>query len=493
MLVDSKQSKQSEFRLHDLRKDEATQKALLAWILEQLASAEEAGSATLEAAADKNQLISLISQISKDVEASSSHIKEQVNNIIAKLRDKEKYPDEKASAKDLLKKSIDASELGYLGYVARLKYETLAKTLVGFDVKDKNITNKQFIAKYLAENPADADRVRQLLISLDENSQLESALKGSSTGESFKTKMKHQWESKSQLPQKPIEEESETAKEANLLADVKAAIINFATIVREFPSLRFVISSVFLVALLATLNPIYNRYKEKSLSAAPAVFAAETPTPADVSPTPVPVTPPEFLATLTAPLATPEPSLDKSQLTPEQSATVEATLEVTLPAEVKKMLQGETSPPSKDKIEKFMQTFSDLGIPIEEYRSQGREDLMVFPLSEPGKLVYTDFRKIGPVIDFNTLTTALNNLDLIGNPAWQAEFEASIPNIRSLGVWNFNGSITVNDIKIFLPYMTKNGEITKMYAVYYTKDGKTEKLNTINIMDPSKVGKKLGF
>jgi|GEM_PF-5760297 len=191
----------SGVKLRDLADKPELQSGLLAEIVGKLADIKAEGVATIEGASTRDELLASIPKLIENVKASPSHIDKQIAGIVGKLADKDKYPDKEASAKALLEKGIVASERGYLGYVARQKYETVAASL-GWSKDEDQGTAKTFIDNYLGDKPTNSDEVRQSLTTLDPNSPLESSLSGTHSAQSFENMMKNRWEAKSEESQK---------------------------------------------------------------------------------------------------------------------------------------------------------------------------------------------------------------------------------------------------------------------------------------------------
>lgn len=192
----------SGVKLRDLAEKPELKSGLVAEVLGKLAGSKTEGVTAIENTHNRDELLATLPKLVENVKASPSHIDKQIAGIVGKLADKEKYSDEEASAKALLEKGIAASERGYLGYVARQKYETVATTL-GWSKDEDGGTAKVFIDNFLSEKPTNADEVRLSLTTLDPNSPLENALSGTHSAKSFENMMKNRWEVKSEESQKP--------------------------------------------------------------------------------------------------------------------------------------------------------------------------------------------------------------------------------------------------------------------------------------------------
>ena len=192
----------SGVKLRDLAEKPELKSGLLAEIVGKLTGAQAEGVATIEGASTKDKLLASLPKLVENVKASPSHIDKQIAQMVGKLVDKDKYPDEEASAKALLEKGIAASERGYLGYVARQKYKTVAASL-GWSKGEDQGTAKVFIDNYLGEKPTNSDEVRQNLTTFDLNSSLEVALSGTHSAQSFMEMMKNQWKIKPEETNSP--------------------------------------------------------------------------------------------------------------------------------------------------------------------------------------------------------------------------------------------------------------------------------------------------
>jgi hypothetical protein len=195
------------------------QSGILSEILSKLASVRKEGVMAIEAASTKLELGAVISKLVENVKTSPRHLDGQIAKIVDKLKDKDKYPDEEASAKALLEEGIAASEQGYLGYIARQKYETVARNL-NWEENGGHGTAKEFLENYLAKNPPDANKVRQSLTTLDPDSMLECTLFGSHSRQSFENMMKKKWGTTVETTKK-IEKNTDTQIIESLMGDVK--------------------------------------------------------------------------------------------------------------------------------------------------------------------------------------------------------------------------------------------------------------------------------
>lgn len=192
----------SGVKLRDLSEKPELKSGLLVEIVGKLAGSKAEGVTAIEGSSNRDELLASIPKLVENVKASPSHIDKQIAGIVNKLSDKDKYPDEEASAKALLERGIVASERGYLGYVARQKYETIATSL-GWSKEEGQDTAKVFIDNFLSEKPINADEVRLSLTTLDPNSPLENSLSGTHSAQSFENMMKNRWEVKSEKSQTP--------------------------------------------------------------------------------------------------------------------------------------------------------------------------------------------------------------------------------------------------------------------------------------------------
>lgn len=182
----------SGVKLRNLAEQPELQSGLLAEILGKLSSCESEGVQLIEKANIPAELLAATPRLVENVKASPSHLDDQIGAIVDKLKDKAKYPNEELGAKALLEKGIATSEQGYLGYVARQKYETIALDL-HWDPASGKGTAKEFIDNYLSENPANSKEIRQRLFSLDPNSSLEVALSSTHSATAFLRKMRQKW------------------------------------------------------------------------------------------------------------------------------------------------------------------------------------------------------------------------------------------------------------------------------------------------------------
>lgn len=209
----------SGVKLRDLAEKPELKSGLLAEIVGKLTDAKAEGVLAIESAGTKDELLASLPKLVENVKASPSHIDKQVAGIVGKLADKEKYPVEEASAKALLEKGMVASERGYLGYIARQKYENVATTL-GWSKGEEQGTAKAFIDNFLSEKPTNADEIRLSLTTLDPNSPLENSLSGTHSAKSFENMMKKKWEATTEISNSP-EKDTNTQIIESLIGTVK--------------------------------------------------------------------------------------------------------------------------------------------------------------------------------------------------------------------------------------------------------------------------------